>query len=134
MKANLKGLGGIKGLLLLHGEKVAIAVVGLLVLWFIYSSISLPRLDDTRQADKLREEIQLTNNAVTEAKWPDRTDANAEEVRIAGNVAKTGGEFLVPAEAYVTSKGGLNPPVVTPTVPRTDPVLLNAVEVRAVGG
>lgn len=134
MKANLKGLGGIKGLFLLHGEKIAIAVVGLLVLWFIYSSISLPRLDDTRQADKLRNEIQLTNNAVTEAKWPDKTDPNATEVRWAGNVAKVGGDISVPPEAYVTSKGGFNPPVVTPTVPRTDPVLLNAIEVRAVGG
>ena len=50
MKANLKGLGGIKGLFLMHGEKIAIAVVGLLVLWFIYSSMSLPRLEDNKQA------------------------------------------------------------------------------------
>ena len=84
MKANLKGLGGIKGLFLLHGEKMAIAVVGLLVLWFIYSSISLPRLEENRQASNLQSEIQLTNSAVADAKWPAAPDApGSTDVRIA---------------------------------------------------
>ncbi len=134
MKANLKGLSGIKGLFLLHGEKVAIAVVGLLVLWFIYSSMSLPRLEDNRQAANLQSEIQLTNNAVADAKWPAAPDApGSEEVRIARNIAKSD-NFAVPHEPYATDKRGLNPPVVTPTVLRTDPVILNAVDVYAVGG
>ena len=54
MKANLKGLGGIKGLVLLHGEKLAMALVALVALYFIYSSLNLPSLDDTRQADDLQ--------------------------------------------------------------------------------
>jgi hypothetical protein len=133
MKANLKGLGGIKGLFLMHGEKVAIAVVGLLVLWFIYSSMSLPRLEDNRQAADLQSEIQLTNSAVADAKWPAAPDApGREEVRIARNIAQK--DFNVPADGYETDKRGFNPPVVTPTVLRTDPVLLNAIEVHAVGG
>jgi hypothetical protein len=134
MKANLKGLGGIKGLLLLHGEKVAIAVVGLLALWFIYSSMSLPRLEDNRQAANLQNEIQLTRNAVDESKWPDAPDApGVDEIRISRNMARTDEEFMVKSPHYAL-QGSFNKPVVDPAVLRTDPVLLNAVDVHAVGG
>jgi hypothetical protein len=131
MKANLKGLGGIKGLLLLHGEKVAMGVVGLLALWFVYSSMRLPRLDDNRQAANLQSEIQLTNNAVTESKWPEDDAPEAEAVRKARSVARTGDVSVKPG-AYSIS--GFNDPIVAPTVLRVDPVLLNAVDVHAVGG
>ena len=135
MKANLKGLGGIKGLLLLHGEKVAMATVGLLALWFIYSSLRLPRLEEERQATKLTSEASQTTEAVNRSEWPnDPTDPRRAEVRVAINIEKTDGEFLVPPDAYKTSRDGFNPRKVTPAVFRTDPVLLNAVDVHVVGG
>jgi hypothetical protein len=135
MKANLKGLGGIKGLLLLHGEKVAMATVGLLALWFIYSSLRLPRLEEERQATKLTSEASQTTEAVNRSEWPnDPTDPRRAEVRVAINIEKTGGEFLVPSDAYRTSRDGFNPRKVTPAVFRTDPVMLNAVDVHVVGG
>ena len=64
MKANLKGLSGIKGLVLLHGEKLLILAVGICTLLFIYYSMKLERLPADKQADKLREEISLTESAV----------------------------------------------------------------------
>ncbi|HEY3391613.1 MAG TPA: hypothetical protein VGK58_02820, partial [Lacipirellulaceae bacterium] len=135
MKANLKGLGGIKGLLLLHGEKVAMATVGLLALWFIYSSLRLPRLEEERQATKLTSEASQTTEAVNDSKWPeDPSDPRRREVRFVRNVEKTGGDFSVPPDAYRTSRDGFNPRKVTPAVFRTDPVLRNAIDVHAVGG
>ena len=51
MKANLKGLSGVKGLVLRHGEKILITLAVLLAGYFIYSSLSLPSLDDVRSPD-----------------------------------------------------------------------------------
>jgi hypothetical protein len=135
MKANLKGLGGIKGMLLLHGEKAAMAAVGLLALWFIYSSLRLPRLEESRQAAKLSSEASQTTEAVNRSEWPnDPADPRRAEIREALNVEKKGGDFSVPFEPYRTSKEGFNPRKVTPAVYRTDPLLLNPVDVHAVGG
>ena len=71
MASNLKGQGGIKGLLLLHGEKIAISLVGVVALLLIYKTTSLPRLEDKFQATKLQDEISQTSAAVRNATWPD---------------------------------------------------------------
>jgi hypothetical protein len=63
--------GGIKGIFLLHGEKIAIGVVGLLALWLVYKATSLPHLEDKYQANKLREEINQTSAKVRDAQWPE---------------------------------------------------------------
>ena len=44
MAGNMKGRGGIKGLLLQHGEKAAIGVFGFVALWLVYKTTALPRL------------------------------------------------------------------------------------------
>jgi len=62
MATNLKGKGKFVSLLLLHGEKIAIALVAAAALWFVYKSWSLPRLGDNFQADKLQTEITQTTN------------------------------------------------------------------------
>ena len=72
MAGNLKGQGGIKRMLLRHGEKAAIALVGLVALWFVYKTTALPRLEDKFQAAKLHEEISQTSSAVRDAQWPER--------------------------------------------------------------
>ena len=131
MKANHKGLGGIKGLLLLHGEKIAIALVGLVALWFVYSSLRVPGLEPNRQATNLQNEITQTNNIVRESQWPEPGSEQAAEVRVFEPVAKRA-MAVNPPDYRV--KGGLNPPVVAPSVLRIDPVLRNAVEVYAIGG
>lgn len=131
MKANLKGRGGIKGLLLLHGEKVAITVVGLLALGFVYKSLKVPRLESRYQASNLQQEINQTNLAVQESKWPDANSELAEEVRRFRPVGKNA-NIPVTAEDYPFA--GLDPPVIAPTLVRGDPAILNAVDVRATGG
>ena len=42
MATNLKGKGRFVSLLLLHGEKIAIGVVGLAALWIVYKSFKVP--------------------------------------------------------------------------------------------
>ena len=74
MKANLKGLSGIKGLALLHGEKLAMGLVALVALYFIYSSLQLPTLGDDRQADDLTKVINDTKTAVDNSQWPASPD------------------------------------------------------------
>lgn len=132
MKANLKGRGGIKGLFLLHGEKIAITLVGLLALWFVYSSLSLPKLEDRYQADKLQLEITQTNTAVEESRWPEPGSEVAAEVRIFKPITKSA-DMTVKPDGYASSGAGFMP-VIPPSLKRTDPELLNAVDVRAMGG
>jgi hypothetical protein len=131
MAGNTKG--GVVGLLLQHGEKAAIAIVGFIALWLVYKTTSLPRLEDKYKADKLHREITETSSAVQSAAWPDPTSEQAHEVRIATPINEKA-DVPVSPEAYKVSTAALDPQVVTPTVLRTDPTLLNAVDVRANGG
>jgi len=126
MKANLKGLSGIKGLALRHGEKILITIVGLLALWFVYSSLKLPRLEDQYQAAKLQSQINETNLAITGSTWP---EDDSTEVRRYKPVEKKG-TFSVDSKHYAI----IGPvPIVAATQLRGDPVVLNAVELRAIG-
>ena len=133
MKANLKGLSGIKGLLLMHGEKAGIAVVGLLALSFVYSSLSAPRLQPQYQASKLEEQINQTNATVRDSRWPEPDSEEADNVRIAPKEVAQKADLTVDAKHYDIGGYGFTP-VIPPTQRRTDPALLNAVEVWANGG
>jgi len=55
MATNLKGKGRFVSLLLLHGEKIAIGVVGLVALWIVYKSFKVDKLDAKFQANMLDE-------------------------------------------------------------------------------
>jgi hypothetical protein len=133
MKANLKGLSGIKGLLLMHGEKLGIAVVALLALWFIYSSLSAPRLQPGYQASKLEEQINQANATVRDSKWPAPDSEAANNVRIAPTEVAQKADLTVNSKHYDIGGYGFTP-VIPPTQRRTDPPLLNAVEARAKSG
>jgi len=130
MKANLKGLGGIKGLALRHGEKILISVVGLLALWFVYSSLKLPRLEEQYQADKLQSQITETNRAIQESSWPDADNEAAPEVRPYKPIEQ---KLNAPVKAKDYPFDGLNPPLMAGTLLRGDPIVLNAVELRVTG-
>jgi hypothetical protein len=133
MSGNLKGQGGIKRLLLQHGEKAAIALVGLVALWLIYKTTALPRLEDKYKAGKLHDEISQTSAAVRDAQWPEAGSELAAEVHSAAPVDVKADAPIDP-KLYVGSPGGFDRAVVAPAVRRTDPTLLNAVGVRATGG
>ena len=133
MASKLKGQGGAKGFLLLHGEKIAISLVGLVALWLIYKTTSLPRLEDKYQAAKLQDEIRQTTAAVRDTQWPEPNSEQASEVRPAKPIdAKA--ENLVSTDAYKISPQGFDPIDLEPTLLRPDPKLLNAEGVRATGG
>src|SRR5262245_12822841 len=134
MKANLKGLSGIKGLMLLHGEKLAMGLVALVALYFIYSSLQLPSLDDTRQSDDLQREITQTRSAVEQSQWPANPGDPGSEVVKQFQPVSQSDDFSIDHKDYALSRNVFNPPVVAPTVLRIDPVLLNAVNLEGRGG
>jgi hypothetical protein len=117
--------------LLQHGEKIGISLVGLIVLFLVYKSTSLPHLDDKFQATKLQDEISQTSAAVRNAEWPAPDSELASEVKIAKAVNEKV-DAPIPPDPYKTT--GLDPTIVEPSVLRTDPVLINAQDVRATGG
>ena len=88
MKANLKGLGGIKGLFLLHGEKLLIGAVGICTLLIVYYSLQLDRLDSKYQADNLRAQISQTEGVVRDFSWEKALADNPAEVRVAKELGK----------------------------------------------
>jgi len=132
MKTNLKGSRGAKALLLLHGEKVAMVVVGLLALWFVYDSFTLPKLESQYQASNLREQINQTNLQLQQTEWPPPDSQQAAEVRYAQPIAQVMASE-VNSKAYEISTA-MAPAVVAPTILRVDPPVLNAIDVRATGG
>ena len=130
MKANLKGLGNVKGLLLAHGEKIGIFVVGACAVMFVYSSLSHEPLPDQYQADRLKSEIEQVRGEVNEFSW---TSAGPDDVRVARPLAQ-GEDLNVQPDQYATSEFGWDRPVVPPTVLRQDPELLPAMDVEVHSG
>jgi hypothetical protein len=128
MKANLKGKGSPLGLLLLHGEKIGMVVVGICAVMFLYSSLSQERLRGDYKADSLTSQIRQARQAVEQYQWDQAPEkCVAQPLRDIDDIA-------VQEEPYRVASGGWNPPVVPPIVLRTDPVLLPAVDVQGRGG
>lgn len=127
MKANLKGQGGAKGLLLLHGEKLGMAVVVVCAAMFVYASLSQQRLPGNYRADNLDSQIRQARQAIQQYQWDQAPNkGEAEPLKDIADIA-------VDADDYTLSNGW-DPPVVPPTVLRTDPVLLSADDVEGHGG
>lgn len=139
MGTNLKGQSGIKGLALLHGEKVAIGIVALVSLFIIYKSFSLPRLEDKYQADKLQSAITQTSSEIKQYSWDKAVADHPDKIKKFQEI-HVSGDLGVKPEAYVNlDKSGkpdpkFDEPIVAPLILRSDPVLLNATDVRATGG
>lgn len=139
MATNLKGKGRFVSILLLHGEKIAIGVVAVVALWFIYRSFNLPRLGSDFQADRLQNEISQTSSAIKNFTWDRAVTDNPDKVKKAQTITAKG-DMSVPIDAYVPSDAKGSPilafdvPVVAPLILRRDPLMLSAVDVRATGG
>jgi hypothetical protein len=129
MKASLKGLGGIKGMALAHGEKLGMAIVIAIALLLVYKALQQQSLDANHQPDRLEALINKAKATVDEA---DFAKAPLENVRPYKEIAKEI-ETSIPEKAYSVPINW-NPPVVPPTVLRTDPVLLAAQKPEANGG
>lgn len=130
MKANLRGLSGIKGLLLKHVEKLGMLVVAACALWFVYGSMSIESLPAANQADRLKDLVKRTNNTIDEFKWDDADPADVVKVRPVN--IQTAKKLKPPF--YATSQSGLNRPVVRPSVLRTDPLLFTVQDLEVSSG
>src|SRR3954470_3210713 len=131
MATSLKGQTGVKGFLLLHGEKIAIGLIALISLWFIYKSTKLDHLDDKHQAAELRSEITKTNTEITQYTWDMAAEKNPDKIKKVVPIAANG-DFNVDPKKYGTLE--LDTAVVKPIILRNDPGLLQAQDVRATGG
>jgi hypothetical protein len=129
MKASLKGLGGFKGMALAHGEKLGMAIVVALVLLLVYKAFQQQSLDAKHQPTELDRLISEAKGTVEKA---DFATAPAENIRKYKEITKVN-ETSIPEKAYNVPINW-NPPVVPPTVLRTDPVLLAAQKLEANGG
>ena len=126
MKAKFKGLGGVKGLMLLHGEKILIGVAGLAAAATVFFAFKTERLPDKYEPDKLLTQVRNTKAGIesTANNWPKVVRGeHPNQVRVADQIEKRE-VTKVPIPDYQTD--GYNTPVVKPTSPRTDPVLLAA--------
>ena len=59
MKANLRGLGGIKHFILAHGEKLGIVIIGAVAAMMIYNSLLAREAAGRKQADKLKQQVTM---------------------------------------------------------------------------
>jgi hypothetical protein len=135
MKANLKGLGGIKHLLLAHGEKLGILVVGICAATMIYHSLLRDRLPADKQADRLNQQITLAKQDMSGYTWDKIKAEHPKQVRLSKPLEQKA-DISVDQTAYVGPypQFGWDRAVVPPIVLRSDPVLLEAVGVEARGG
>src|SRR3954453_17925414 len=131
MATSLKGQSGVKGFLLLHGEKIGIGLIGLVSLWFIYKSTKLEHLDDKHQAAELSKEITKTNTEISQYTWDMAAEKNPGQIKKVVPIAANG-DFNVDPKKYGTLE--LDTAVVKPVILRNEPGLLEAQDVRATGG
>jgi hypothetical protein len=139
MATNLKGKGRVVSLLLLHGEKIAIGVVGLIALMFVYKSFKIDKLPDNFQADKLQTEITQTSSEIKGFNWEKAVAEHPDKIKKFQPIPANG-EMAVNPKDYVPldAKGqpnfAIEGSIVPPLILRDDPVLINVVDPRAVGG
>src|SRR6476660_7756775 len=118
MAANLKGQGGIKGLFLLHGEKLAIAAVGIIAILFVYKAYKLPRLDEKYQAPKLQVQITEARALITAFSWQKAIADFPDKVKKSEPIAAKDNMNVNPDEYVSDSKFDVS--VVASMIPRTD--------------
>lgn len=135
MKANLRGLGGIKHFFVMHGEKLGVAVVALGALYMIYGAMGRESLPPEKEAVKLNQVIASARSNIESFNWPKFKEAAPENIRTVVPLAQTG-KHEVDVTDYQTPSNGTSwdAPVVPPVVLRMDPVLLDAVDLETRGG
>lgn len=127
--ATARGAGGIKGLVLRHGEKAALAVVLGLVGWVIAGSMGTQGID--KVPSDLVTAASSSERAVQEFTWA-RAEEDPENVRKAEEFKVILGTDIA-ADHFSLSRRGWNRAVVPPTVLRTDPKLLPPKDLHGAG-
>ena len=135
MKANLRGLGGIKHFILAHGEKLGIVIIGAVAAMMIYNSLLREKLPAEKQADKLKQQVTLATQTMGSFTWDKMKEQFPEEVRVVVPLDHKGSGAVDP-ELYRSPTPGIawDSPIVPPVVLRTDPVFMEAQELETPGG
>ncbi len=118
----------IKSWLLAHGEKVALAVVGIVFCLFVYSTLGQESLDDKYEPEKLTSLAGSVEQHLTSSQW----DAGREQLKVVNyaNRAKTEEVKLV----NFPLPNAFNPPVTDPKAKRGEPEIFAAEELRVAAG
>ncbi|QDU91197.1 hypothetical protein Pla175_46170 [Pirellulimonas nuda] len=121
--------GGIKGLALRHGEKAVMAIVALATGWVVFTSLDQESMD--KVPTDLTAAASSSEKKISQFSW-ERAEQEPENIRIADQFDLIAAGDA-PKKDYAIASSGWNPGVVPPTVLRTDPELLAAVDLRGAG-
>lgn len=138
MKLNLSGKG-FKGLLLRHGEKIGMVIVGACVALFLYSAAGRERLPAEKQHDVLMQRVNTSKQKIDAYTWEQALQASEEVAEGEEPVAKLPEPIPgtatadVPVEQYVTAGTGWDRAVMPQTELRRDPELLAVTDLEVHG-
>jgi hypothetical protein len=134
MQAKLKNVNGFTGFLLAHGEKVGIAAVIVVAGLLVWKSLGREKLGEDKQPPRLEAQAQDADRKVREVTFESLREQN--EATVADEIIlDASASVLTPiaGEAFPNMKQALDPRVIAPMVPRTDPLVLPPVEPEAYG-
>jgi hypothetical protein len=133
MKTKLKGQSGVKGLLLVHGEKILMVAVAIAAGYLVYSALGVDRLPDQYRAEELKSKVQQSSQTVANMSWEEALSQHRDKIKI-DEPLKTDAVAIGPPLYGDIFKHGPDRSVLAQGARRTDPTLLAALDVRAVGG
>jgi hypothetical protein len=129
MKLKLKfNLASIKSGLLEHGEKLGLALVGIVVLMFIYGAARREVLDAAKDPEKLQQLADRVTQHVANSQW----DPKREAVQSVDYTERAKSKPVEP-KAFALSTP-FNPPVIDPKAKRGEPEVLGVEELRVAAG
>ncbi len=129
MKVKMKlDVASIKNWMLEHGEKLALGIVGIVVLLLTYSAIQREVLDAEKQPDKLQELARSVDDHVRNSLW----DAKREDLQVV-NYAERAKSRPVGLSDYPLVKP-FNRPEFDPKAKRGVPEVLGVEELRVAAG
>jgi hypothetical protein len=133
MKVKLKNTNSAVALLLAHGEKIGIVVIGALALLLVWKSLGRESLGENRQPEALKTAADGASRHVRDVSWstiPPEIKVIADEAIEDPSLAVLSpvreGDFPISRQ--------LNPPVTIPLSKRQDPVLLAPLDLEVHGG
>lgn len=128
-QSNLKGGNAAVRFLLAHGEKFGIAAIGTCALLLIWSAINVPRLENEKNPEALKAKATSARNKIESFTWEglaaEENPSGEPSIIVKSDPLDVDPTLEIPAKAFPIISS-VNPHVVPPQSPRTDPVLLAA--------
>ena len=110
MKAKFKGLGGVKGLMLLHGEKILMGVSGIAAAVLVFSAFKAERLPDKYEPEKLQTQVRATKASIEDTaknNWTIAVREHPDKIRVVTDQIEKRDVITVPYEVWKI--GQINP-------------------------